>query len=84
MSAVTQLLLNTAHVLDRSIDAIDEEWLRRAWTIFSNCRSNCPTCPFSRSTVKFLAGHRVHEGFRSKRDGLVCGVLADADVVVIR
>eukprot|EP00965_Chrysotila_dentata_P096905 3202549-Pleurochrysis_carterae.AAC.1 len=30
-----------------------------------------------------LAGHRVREGVRSKRDGVVCGVLADADVVVI-
>eukprot|EP00965_Chrysotila_dentata_P178372 5891158-Pleurochrysis_carterae.AAC.1 len=31
-----------------------------------------------------LAGHRVHEDVRSERDGVVCGVLADADVVVIR
>eukprot|EP00959_Pyramimonas_sp_CCMP1952_P232519 4859333-Pyramimonas_sp.AAC.1 len=31
-----------------------------------------------------LAGHRVHEGVRSERDGVVCGVLSDADVVVIR
>eukprot|EP00965_Chrysotila_dentata_P089148 2943742-Pleurochrysis_carterae.AAC.1 len=31
-----------------------------------------------------LAGHRVHKGVRSERDCVVCGVLADADVVVIR
>eukprot|EP00965_Chrysotila_dentata_P043947 1460870-Pleurochrysis_carterae.AAC.1 len=31
-----------------------------------------------------LAGHRVHEGVRSEREGVVCGVLANADVVVIR
>eukprot|EP00965_Chrysotila_dentata_P103476 3415151-Pleurochrysis_carterae.AAC.1 len=31
-----------------------------------------------------LAGHRIHESVRSERDGVVCGVLADADVVVIQ
>eukprot|EP00965_Chrysotila_dentata_P123170 4071538-Pleurochrysis_carterae.AAC.1 len=31
-----------------------------------------------------LAGHRVHDGVRSERDGVVRVVLADADVVVIR
>eukprot|EP00965_Chrysotila_dentata_P075041 2478718-Pleurochrysis_carterae.AAC.1 len=31
-----------------------------------------------------LAGHRVHEGVRIERDGVFCGVLADADVFVIR
>eukprot|EP00965_Chrysotila_dentata_P067949 2247663-Pleurochrysis_carterae.AAC.1 len=31
-----------------------------------------------------LAGHRVHKGGRSERDGVVCGTPADADVVVIR
>eukprot|EP00965_Chrysotila_dentata_P178629 5899290-Pleurochrysis_carterae.AAC.1 len=31
-----------------------------------------------------LAGHRVNEGVRSERYGVVCGVLAEADVVVIR
>eukprot|EP00965_Chrysotila_dentata_P043585 1449339-Pleurochrysis_carterae.AAC.1 len=31
-----------------------------------------------------FAGHRVHEGVRSERDRVVCGVLADADVVVVR
>eukprot|EP00965_Chrysotila_dentata_P015939 527643-Pleurochrysis_carterae.AAC.1 len=30
-----------------------------------------------------LAGHRVHEGVKSEDDGVVCGVLADADVVLI-
>eukprot|EP00965_Chrysotila_dentata_P164684 5437097-Pleurochrysis_carterae.AAC.1 len=30
-----------------------------------------------------LAGHRVHAGVRSKLDGIVRGVLAGADVVVI-
>eukprot|EP00965_Chrysotila_dentata_P009259 301848-Pleurochrysis_carterae.AAC.1 len=31
-----------------------------------------------------LDGHRIHKGVRSERDGVVCGFLADADVVVIR
>eukprot|EP00965_Chrysotila_dentata_P162412 5364096-Pleurochrysis_carterae.AAC.1 len=31
-----------------------------------------------------LAGHHVHEGVKSERDCVVCGVLVDADVVVIR
>eukprot|EP00965_Chrysotila_dentata_P058518 1941020-Pleurochrysis_carterae.AAC.1 len=31
-----------------------------------------------------LAGHRVHNGVRSERDGVVRGALADADVAVIR
>eukprot|EP00965_Chrysotila_dentata_P046506 1545482-Pleurochrysis_carterae.AAC.1 len=31
-----------------------------------------------------LAGHRAHEGVRSERDGVLCEVLADADVVLIR
>eukprot|EP00965_Chrysotila_dentata_P033360 1110498-Pleurochrysis_carterae.AAC.1 len=31
-----------------------------------------------------LAGHHVREGVRSERDGVVCGVFADADAVVIR
>eukprot|EP00965_Chrysotila_dentata_P046505 1545481-Pleurochrysis_carterae.AAC.1 len=31
-----------------------------------------------------FAGHRVHEGVRSERDGVVGGVLADVDVVIIR
>eukprot|EP00965_Chrysotila_dentata_P170082 5613765-Pleurochrysis_carterae.AAC.1 len=45
------------------------------------CPSNCLICPLARSTVSFsLHGHHVHEGVRSERDGVVCGVLADADV----
>eukprot|EP00965_Chrysotila_dentata_P112645 3722864-Pleurochrysis_carterae.AAC.1 len=31
-----------------------------------------------------LAGHRVHEGVRSERGGVVCGILAYADVLVVR
>eukprot|EP00965_Chrysotila_dentata_P016574 549414-Pleurochrysis_carterae.AAC.1 len=31
-----------------------------------------------------LASHRVHKGVRSKRDGVVRGALADADVIVVR
>eukprot|EP00965_Chrysotila_dentata_P184042 6077287-Pleurochrysis_carterae.AAC.1 len=31
-----------------------EKWPRRAWKRFSNCTSNCPTCPLARSTESFL------------------------------
>eukprot|EP00965_Chrysotila_dentata_P156618 5174805-Pleurochrysis_carterae.AAC.1 len=30
-----------------------------------------------------LAGHRVHEGVRSERDGVVRGALTDAEVFVV-
>eukprot|EP00965_Chrysotila_dentata_P090654 2992659-Pleurochrysis_carterae.AAC.1 len=62
-----------------------EKWPRRAWTRFSKCPSNCPTCPLARSTASFspvTAYTKVSEA--SVRDGVVCGALADADVVVIR
>eukprot|EP00965_Chrysotila_dentata_P137048 4533245-Pleurochrysis_carterae.AAC.1 len=30
-----------------------EKWPKRASTRFTNCPSNCPTCPLARSTVSF-------------------------------
>eukprot|EP00965_Chrysotila_dentata_P031358 1045370-Pleurochrysis_carterae.AAC.1 len=51
--SVMQLLFDTVYVFDGSDDAINGEWPRRAWTRFSNCTSNCPTCPLARSTVSF-------------------------------
>eukprot|EP00965_Chrysotila_dentata_P151351 5002628-Pleurochrysis_carterae.AAC.1 len=52
--SVTQLLFDTAYVFDRSVDAIDGETPRRAWTRFLTCPSNCPTCPLAHSNGSFL------------------------------
>eukprot|EP00965_Chrysotila_dentata_P048784 1619084-Pleurochrysis_carterae.AAC.1 len=43
-----------------------------------------PNLPPRTLDLVILAGLRVHEGVRSEHDGLVCGVFADADVLVIR
>eukprot|EP00965_Chrysotila_dentata_P040829 1353457-Pleurochrysis_carterae.AAC.1 len=60
-----------------------EKWPRRAWTRISNCPSNCPNLPPRTLDRVILASHRVHKGATSERDGVVCGLLADADVVVV-
>eukprot|EP00965_Chrysotila_dentata_P150701 4978915-Pleurochrysis_carterae.AAC.1 len=72
-----------AHVFDGSIDAIDREMAGAS--VDKIFESPIELTNLSRHTLGRVipAGHRVHEGIRSDREGVVCGVLADADVVVI-
>eukprot|EP00965_Chrysotila_dentata_P168336 5559026-Pleurochrysis_carterae.AAC.1 len=75
--SVTQLLFDTAYLINESIDAIDGEMAEASVN-----KTNLPPRTLDRI---IFAGHRVHEGVRSERDdGVVRGALADADVVVIQ
>eukprot|EP00965_Chrysotila_dentata_P243147 6205257-Pleurochrysis_carterae.AAC.2 len=67
--SLVQLLFNAAHVVDGSVDAINGEMAKR----------NLP--PGTLEHV-ILASSHVHDGIRRERDGVVCGSLADADLVV--
>eukprot|EP00965_Chrysotila_dentata_P044129 1466854-Pleurochrysis_carterae.AAC.1 len=82
--SVTQLLFDTAHVSDRSVDATNGEMAEASVDKIFKLPIELINLPPRTFDRVILAGHRVHEGVRSERDGLVCGVLADADVVVIR
>eukprot|EP00965_Chrysotila_dentata_P159008 5253062-Pleurochrysis_carterae.AAC.1 len=82
--SVTQLPFDTAHVFDGSVDTINEEMAEASVDkIFGLIieLTNLPSCTLDRV---ILAGDRVHKSVRSERDGIVRGVLADADVDVIR
>eukprot|EP00965_Chrysotila_dentata_P173040 5710230-Pleurochrysis_carterae.AAC.1 len=82
--SMTQLLFDTAHVFDGSIDAIDGEMAEASVDkIFElpieltnlPCRSR--PCHSHRSPHKRRCQKRA-------RGGVVCGAFAEADVVVIR
>eukprot|EP00965_Chrysotila_dentata_P022123 732209-Pleurochrysis_carterae.AAC.1 len=81
---VTQLLFDAAHVFDGSVDAIDKEMAEASVDKIFKLPIELTDLPPRTLDRVILAGHRVHEGVRSKRDDVVCGALADADVVVIR
>eukprot|EP00965_Chrysotila_dentata_P186377 6153800-Pleurochrysis_carterae.AAC.2 len=81
--SVTQLLFNTAHVFDKSGDAIDGEMAEPSANKIFEFPIKMPNLPPRTLDRVILAGHHVHEGVRNERNGVVRGVLADADVVVI-
>eukprot|EP00965_Chrysotila_dentata_P050578 1676213-Pleurochrysis_carterae.AAC.1 len=67
--------------IDRSVDAINGEMAEASVDrVFELPIELTNSPPRTLDRVNTLAGHRVHEGVRSERDGVVCGVLADADV----
>eukprot|EP00965_Chrysotila_dentata_P139198 4603041-Pleurochrysis_carterae.AAC.1 len=68
--SITQVLFDAAYVFDGSVDAIDGEMARRAWTRFSKLHIELPNLPPRTLDRLILAGHRVHEGVRSERDGV--------------
>eukprot|EP00965_Chrysotila_dentata_P066130 2189463-Pleurochrysis_carterae.AAC.1 len=78
--SMTQLLLDTAYVFDESVDAIDGEMAEASVYKIFELHIELPNLPPRTLNRVILANHRVHEGLRSKRDGIVCGALADADV----
>eukprot|EP00965_Chrysotila_dentata_P230820 6198016-Pleurochrysis_carterae.AAC.1 len=82
--STTQLLFDTAHVFDRSVDAIDEEMAEASVDKIFESSIEWPNLPPRTLDRVILDGHRVHEGARSERDAVVRGVLADVDVIVIR
>eukprot|EP00965_Chrysotila_dentata_P044095 1465588-Pleurochrysis_carterae.AAC.1 len=82
--SMTQLPFDAAYVFDGSVDAIDGEMTEASVDKISELPIELTSFPPRPLDLVILAGHRVHEGVRSKRDGVVCGVLADANVVVIR
>eukprot|EP00965_Chrysotila_dentata_P037513 1247842-Pleurochrysis_carterae.AAC.1 len=82
--SVTQVLFDTAYVYDGSVDMIDGEMAEASVDKSFELHIELPNVPPRTLDRVILAGHRVHEGVRSERDGVVCGVLADADVVIIR
>eukprot|EP00965_Chrysotila_dentata_P020082 664377-Pleurochrysis_carterae.AAC.1 len=82
--SVTQVLFDTAHVFDESADAIDGEMAEASVDKIFELHIELTNLPPPTLDRVILAGPRVHEGVRSEHDGVFCGVLADADVVVIR
>eukprot|EP00965_Chrysotila_dentata_P145984 4822899-Pleurochrysis_carterae.AAC.1 len=81
---VTQLPFNTAHVFDGSVDAINGKMAEMSVDKIFELPIKLINLPPRTLDRVVLAGHRVHEGIRSKRDGVVLGVLANPDVVVVR
>eukprot|EP00965_Chrysotila_dentata_P015664 518162-Pleurochrysis_carterae.AAC.1 len=82
--SVTQLLFDTAHVFDGSVDGIDGSMAEASVDKIIESPIELPNLPPRTLDRVILACHRVHEGVKSEHDGVVCGVLADADVFVIR
>eukprot|EP00965_Chrysotila_dentata_P054902 1822735-Pleurochrysis_carterae.AAC.1 len=82
--SVTQVLFDTAYVLDGSVDAIDGETAEASVDKIFELHIKLTSLPPRTLDRVILAGHRLHKGVRSERDGVVCGVLTHADVVVIR
>eukprot|EP00965_Chrysotila_dentata_P012784 422331-Pleurochrysis_carterae.AAC.1 len=79
--SMTQLLFNTAHVFDGSVDAIDGEMAETSVDKIFELLIELPnSLPRTLDRVVILAGHCVLDGFRSELGGVVRGVLADADV----
>eukprot|EP00965_Chrysotila_dentata_P098461 3254747-Pleurochrysis_carterae.AAC.1 len=76
---VAKLPFNAMQVIDGSVDAIDGEMAKAS----VNKIFDLPNLPPRTLDRVILAGHRLHERVRSERDGVVRGVLADADLVVI-
>eukprot|EP00965_Chrysotila_dentata_P102847 3395860-Pleurochrysis_carterae.AAC.1 len=82
--SVPQQLLDIAYVFDGCVDAIDGEMAEASVDNIFELHIELTNLPPHTLDRVILASHRVHEGVRSERDGVVCGVFADADVVVIR
>eukprot|EP00965_Chrysotila_dentata_P161276 5325915-Pleurochrysis_carterae.AAC.1 len=68
--SVTQLLFDTANVFDGSIDAIDEKMAEASVDKMFELHIKLPNLPPRTLDRVFFAGHRVHEGVRSERDGV--------------
>eukprot|EP00965_Chrysotila_dentata_P017465 580589-Pleurochrysis_carterae.AAC.1 len=81
--SVTQLLFDTAYVFDGSVDAVDGEMAEASVDTIFELPIEVPNLPPRTLDRVLFAGHRVHEGVGSERDGVSCRVLSDADVVII-
>eukprot|EP00965_Chrysotila_dentata_P113668 3757311-Pleurochrysis_carterae.AAC.1 len=69
-----------ARQFDGSVDTIDGEMAEASVNKIFELPIELPNLPPRTLDQVILAGHHVHECVRSERDGVVRGVLADADV----
>eukprot|EP00965_Chrysotila_dentata_P096843 3200671-Pleurochrysis_carterae.AAC.1 len=67
---MTQVLFDTAYVFDGSVDAIEGEMAEASVNKIFEVHIELPNLPPRTLDRVILASHRVHEGVRSKRDGV--------------
>eukprot|EP00965_Chrysotila_dentata_P051901 1723044-Pleurochrysis_carterae.AAC.1 len=69
--SVTQLLyFDTANVFDGSVDAVNGEMAEASVDKIFELQIKLPNLPPRTLDRVIIAGHRVHEGVRSERDGV--------------
>eukprot|EP00965_Chrysotila_dentata_P104265 3443306-Pleurochrysis_carterae.AAC.1 len=84
--SVTQLLFNTAQVFDRRVGTIDGEMAEASVDTILELPIEFPNLPPRTIDRVNIAGNRIHEGARSKRDGVVsqsdcgCGRACNSEV----
>eukprot|EP00965_Chrysotila_dentata_P149178 4926708-Pleurochrysis_carterae.AAC.2 len=68
--SVTQLLFDTAHMFDKSVDVIDGEMAKASVDKILKLPIELLFLRPGTLDRVILAGHRVQEGVRSERDGV--------------